>query len=344
MNIRKRNWKWRGERRTAWRVDWNDPTGRRRQKQFKTKQEAELFRDKVIRERYAREYGALLKASFPEFVKIYEAKKPWRTDSYRERVMRALKLVPFEEFPTAEAIEAYRDARLKAGMKPATVRQDLAAIHDCLKWAVKLRYLAANPAKEVERPSLPVKQDDPQAFIPYDEFEKLLDASGRDAPIFEFAVWTGLRVTEVFNLEWGDVKDGYILVRRGKGRKQRLVPLLKGGRDALSVVPRHVSSKKVFWWVPSRYALLDRLQTRCGWAGIPSYNFKTLRHTFASYAAMSGVDLEVIAQCMGHTSTTVTKLYAHLHPDYQRKQLEKMERFGTRVVQWQRKVSESVGN
>jgi len=226
MNIRKRTWTYRGKKSTASLVDWKDRSGRHRQ-QFATKLEAEHFRDKLIRERYAKEYGVLLEASFSEFLKIYEAKKPWRTESYRERVMRALRLAPFGEFPTTEAIEAYRDARLKNRIKPSTIRQDLAAIHDCLKWAVKLKYLAENPAKEVERPSLPVKQDDPQQFIPAEEFETLLNASGRDAPIFEFTVWTGLRITEILELDREDVKDGYVLVRKGKGRKGKLegVPL-----------------------------------------------------------------------------------------------------------------------
>jgi integrase len=280
-------------------VDWRDSSGRRRQRQFKTKDEAKLFRDKLVRERYAKEYGVLLEASFAELLEIYEAKKPWRTESYRERVMRALRLTPFQDLPSAEAIEAYRDARLKAGIKPSTVRQDLAEIHDSLKWVVKLRYLAQNPAKEVERPTVPIKQDDPATFIPYEEFEKLLEASGRDAPLFDFAVWRGLRTTEVLALEWADVKDGYILVRRGKGRRQRLVPLLKAAREAMSVVPRHLTSTKVLWWGSDRHALLRGLQRRCQWAKITKYRFHDLRHTFGSYAAMSGVNLEVIAKAMG---------------------------------------------
>jgi hypothetical protein len=50
------------------------------------------------------------------------------------------------------------------------------------------------------------------------------------------------------------------------------------------------------------------------------------------------VDLEVIAACMGHTSTTVTKLYAHLSPDYKRKQLMKMASLVTRKRQATRKA------
>ena len=343
MNIRKRTWSYKGRKSAAWQVDWSDRTGRRHQQQFKTKQEAELFRDKLIRERYAKEYGVLLEASFSDFLDLYEAKKPWRTESYRDRVMSALRLMPFKEFPSTEAVEAYRDDRLKSGIKPSTVRQDLAAIHDCLKWAVKLRYLAENPVKEIERPSLPVKQDDPARFIPYDQFVKLLDASGRDAPLFEFAVWTGLRITEILELERDDVKDGFVLVRRGKGRKQRLVPLLKQAQEALSVAPRHLSSRKVFWWASDRHALLRRFQRRCAWAKIPVCRFHDLRHTFGSYAAMSGVSLEVIAEAMGHTSTTVTKIYAHLHPEYKRKELMRMEGFAARTLQGSRKSAEKKG-
>lgn len=111
MNIRKRTWIWQGEKANAWVVDWREGTRRRRQ-QFGTKQEAELFRDKVIRDRYARDYDVLLETTFVKFLDLYEQRKPWRPESYRERVMSALRLMPFESLPTAEAIEQYRDERL----------------------------------------------------------------------------------------------------------------------------------------------------------------------------------------------------------------------------------------
>src|SRR5438105_11533784 len=111
MNIWKRSWSWNGQRHHAWRVDWKDLSGRH-QRQFRAKVEAELFREKLIKEKHSRDYGVLLASSFPDFLKIYEAKKPWRTESYRGRVMSALHLMPFEQFPTAEAIEGYRDWRL----------------------------------------------------------------------------------------------------------------------------------------------------------------------------------------------------------------------------------------
>lgn len=332
MNIRKRTWSWQGEKSVAWQLDWTDGAKRQR-KQFGTKQEAELFRDKLIRQHYARDYDVLLEASFPDFLKIYVAKKPWRTDSYRERVMSALHLVPFEQFPTAEMIEHYRDERLK-GSAPSTVRQDLAALADCLKWAVKLKYLRTNPANEVERPSLPVKQDDPAAYLTPEQFGDLVAKAKHDRPLYKFAVWTGLRITEILVLEWPDVRDGYVVVKRGKGRKQRIVPLLPQALAALKEVPRRLNDPRVFWWMRDRHTTLRRFQRRLEWAELPRFRFHDLRHTFGAYAAQSGVDLEVIAAAMGHTSTTVTKLYAHLSPAYKRNELMKMAKLaaGTRLA------------
>jgi len=115
------------------------------------------------------------------------------------------------------------------------------------------------------------------------------------------------------------------MVRRGKGRKQRIVPLLEPALDALNRTPKKLGSSRVFWWASDRHATLRRFQRRLEWAGISRrYRFHDLRHTFGAYAAQAGVDLEVIADAMGHTSTTVTKLYAHLSPEYKRNELAKM--------------------
>jgi integrase len=277
MNLRKRTWNWNGERGSAWQLNWRHE-GKRSQKQFRTRQEAELFRDKLIRDRYARDYDVLLEASFADFLDIYEAKKPWRTESYRERVMSALTQVPFEGFPSAEAMEQYRDERLKTSA-PSTVRQDLAALHDCLKWAVKLKYLRTNPAKEVDRPSLPIKQDDPADYLTPEQFGDLLMADKKavrsrttpDAPLYKFAVWTGLRITELLALEWPDVRDGYVMVKRGKGRKQRIVPLLPQALAALKEVPRRLNDPRIFWWMKDRHTTLRRFQRRLEWAELPRF-------------------------------------------------------------------------
>ncbi len=335
MNIRKRTWEYpkdSGKKHAAYQLDWRDGFGRH-QKQFATKREAELHRDKIIRQGEAETYGLSPDPhiTFKGFVEVYDAAKTWKTESYRARVLSALGLVPFSRTPLAHvgprALLDYRELRLGTS-KPSTVRQDLAALKDCFGWAKKLGYVRANPAEGIERPSLPTKQDDPQRSIPQEEFYgKLLPVAGKDGPMWRFMAWTGLRITEALAIERADVNlpKEYVMVRRGKGRKQRIIPLLPEARRAFADVPGNtMKPDKVFGYASDRHACLRRLQRRCKQAGIGPYRLHDLRHSFGSWAAESGVDLEVIAACMGHTSTTVTKQYAHLSPAYKRRELGKM--------------------
>lgn len=354
MNIRKVRWEYpKGSKhyQTAWRLDARSRGNG--QMQFKTKREAELWRDKLIRDDHAETFGISPEPgiTFKGFVELYGQKKTWKTESYQARMLSALSLVPFAETRLdrigAEAVIAYREHRLQKSA-PATVRQDLAAIKDCFKWAVKLGYLRRNPAGDVERPSLPVKQDDPAVYLSPEQFSDLLAKAGRDRPLYKLVAWTGLRITEVLKLEWTDVEADYLVVRRGKGRKQRLIPLIRQAREALAEAKKvtHLGKPtKVFWWASDRHATLRRFQRRLEWAGIEKrYRFHDLRHTFGAWAASSGVDLRVIAEAMGHTDITVTKTYAHLHPSFRRKELERMEGYGRKAVEQHRKGAKRKGS
>src|ERR1700675_3221952 len=332
MNVRKIHWLYRGKKALAWGLDCR-VDGARIQKQFKSKALAERAYQKLIQGTDLSP-GRLPDISFSDFVKVYGEKKPWRTESYKTRVLSALALFPHQERSLSRVllgeVEEWRDSRLTS-KSASTVRQDVAALKDCLKWAVKLGYLRRNPAASVERPSLPIKQDDPAAYIPQDDFyDKLLPLAGpKDGPLWRFMAWSGLRITEALSLEPADVnlKENYVTVRRGKGRKQRIVPLLPEAKQALQAAPRStLRPSKVFGYASDRHACLRRFQRRCTKAGIGPYRIHDLRHSFGSWAAMAGVDLEVIAACMGHTSTVVTKQYAHLHPDYKRAEIMKMDR------------------
>lgn len=358
MKIRKRTWTRQGEKKTAWRVDWKTPGGRRMQKQFRSRNEAQLFLEKLVKDKHARTYGVLLDPiTFEAFLPTYVAKKVWKTETSRERTSWSLQaLRPFNDvlLPdiTPEAIEEYRDRRLtEVGgdrTKPvsaATVRQELATLSDILKMAVKLWYLAENPMVKVERPALPVKQDDPADFLPPADLEKLIGAAGRDACLYEFAAATGLRASELLAVEWPDIRDGVVVVRRGKGRKQRIVPLIAEAIAALQKAPRKLNEPRVFWWIHDRSQLYKRFKRRTRWAGLnPGYDVHALRHTYASYAIMAGMNTHVVAKNLGHADTTVTRRYGHLAPDFQREESRKLSPFwkrGTTTVQDAAKSAEN---
>jgi integrase len=352
MNIRKRTWTWKGSPNRAYILDGR-VGGRRIRKQFPTRQDAERYRDRLIRERNAEVYGALVDdaITFADFTKIYFEKKPWRTDTYRERADWSVKVLTetFGEIRlaaiTPTMIDEYTRTRLKT-RAPSTVRQELATLSDICRWAVKLRYADRNPCRDVERPALPEKQDEMPEYLTPEQFGDLIVQAGRDVPLYEFAVFTGLRATELLALTSADIRDGVIVVRRGKGRKQRIVPIVPQAEAALAKVPRRLKEPRIFWWVHSRYQLYDHLQKRLTAASMKDqFTFHSLRHTFGAWCSQSGVDLRVISAAMGHSSVRTTeRLYAHLSPDYRRLELHKLGTVfsvGTTRAQEERKLSET---
>lgn len=348
MNIRKRTWRWQGEKHTAWVIDYKD--GKRRRRQFATRLEAELYFSNLLKRKRASAYGVVTDITLKDFYPIFDRAKTWKSASYRERVRIAYEksLARFHDLLlsdlTPEMIEEFKRDRLRV-VKPWTVRNELNALSTICTMAIRMRYLGENPVQLVEKPPVPVQQDNPADYIPPDELDRLLAVAGQDGPLYLFAAATGLRVSELLALTWADVKDGFVTVRLGKGRKQRIVPLIPQAVAGLEEVPRKLKEPRVFWWVRRRDVALKRFKRRLGWAELtPSYTFHHLRHTYASYAAMAGVDLNVVAKTLGHSTTAITRRYAHLSPHYQRQEIQKMAaawKLGARMAQGSAKPSRS---
>jgi integrase len=144
------------------------------------------------------------------------------------------------------------------------------------------------------------------------------------------ALHTGMRLGEIFNLCGHDIDftSGHILIRDPKNGHPRHIPMDSTARDLLSSYIPSCSSSHVF---PS--ASGGRLSTvqkafrnaRIR-AGMPDLHFHDLRHTFASHWVMSGGDVYVLKEILGHKSISMTQRYAHLSPAYKRTMVDRMEK------------------
>lgn len=214
-----------------------------------------------------------------------------------------------------------------------------AALQDPTVLASSQRVLAI-PLKRFDRPSID--------YLSRDEVTALLDApdvatwSGhRDRVMLLTLYNTGARVSEVTGLNIEDYQSGQTgtLRIRGKGRKQRIVPLWKNTRTELADWVRRISNDVGSPLFPSRrgdrltrFGFRTRLDAATAMARKACKTFRDrrvsphlIRHTTAMHLLQSGVDMTVIALWLGHESTATTHMYVEADLTMKKRAIDKIE-------------------
>jgi integrase len=142
------------------------------------------------------------------------------------------------------------------------------------------------------------------------------------------ALLTGLRRGDILRLRWADVdlNNGVLVFKEEKKKKkQRIKPLNSDMINLLKETPRGES--EFIFNGPDGQPLKDvkrAFKTILKKAGIDNFHFHDLRHSSASWMVMRGASLKSVQEHLGHTSLAMTQKYAHLSPEFQRAEVEKL--------------------
>lgn len=225
---------------------------------------------------------------------------------------------------TPAAIAQARDRLASGGSlsgrvpSPSTVKRYLTVLASAMSTATKEWFwLEDNPCAKVVRPS-----DTRGRVRCLDEGERrrLLDACREVAapqlyPLVVTALCTGARRGELMRLAWRDVDldRGLAVLHQTKNGERRGLAITGLARQVLTewreeTKQDHVFSSRDGSTTFPKYAWTKALAG----AGIEDFRFHDLRHTFASYLAMSGATLAELAEAMGHKTLAMVKRYAHL--------------------------------
>jgi integrase/recombinase XerC len=240
---------------------------------------------------------------------------------------------------TPTDIRQYRDHLLhEEHRKASTINRHLAALSVFMIWARQSGQIESDPTQGVKNiPQVsngPKYLDKKQQYALQRAIEKDLQlaklrypkrwrARQRDASMIIFMENTGVRLQESLDLRLGDIeiseRKGQVIVRSGKGRKQRTIPLnaeaRKALQDWLAVRPNGPSD---YLWVAveddTDGALssrsVQRVILRVGQdAGLDNLTPHQLRHTFGKNLVDSGVGLEKVAALLGHSNLNTTRIY-----------------------------------
>jgi integrase/recombinase XerD len=189
-----------------------------------------------------------------------------------------------------------------------------------------------------------LRRDDPSAALPRPRFERplprILDAeevssmfaqaedraaSGaaiavRNLALLELLYGSGLRASELVTLPRGALRRGQpFLILRGKGRKERLVPISSRAEGAVERWLEEVPAKSL-WLFPSgkshlsRVRLFQIVRQMAADAGISPERVSphVLRHAFATHLLSGGADLRVLQSLLGHADIATTQIYTHV--------------------------------
>lgn len=219
-----------------------------------------------------------------------------------------------------------------AGLSKVSVARALAAVRSLFKWLAKEGVVQQNPAKLVSRPKLPTRLP----RVPTtEEMNAVLDSalpesaafSERDRAIFELLYGCGLRNSELIGIELSDIDEGNgLILVRGKGKKQRYVPLEGAAAEALQTYRQARqallntagrSTRKLFInrrGGPLTSRSVGRIVKEIAIAqGLPpDVHPHTLRHAFGTHMLAEGADLRAIQELLGHERLSTTQKYTHL--------------------------------
>jgi site-specific recombinase XerD len=234
----------------------------------------------------------------------------------------------FQERPDLRALAPSELREWKAHLRddrkcePATVNRKLAALRSFLAWAA-----AEGLAPEIAMPRSIKQVQPPPRWLDRKQQRALIRAVERrgyprDVALVALLLHTGLRVAELAALRWADLeirdRSGTLTVRKGKGRKQRTVPLNVEARNALAAL----RAMRERWGMPRTAGVLQgqrgpltergiqaRLARYAADARIEGLSPHVLRHTWCKNLADAGARLEVIAALAGHESLETTRRY-----------------------------------
>ncbi|HEY0447417.1 MAG TPA: tyrosine recombinase [Allosphingosinicella sp.] len=214
-------------------------------------------------------------------------------------------------------------------LKRATVARKAAALRRFFAFLADERHRADDPSAALPRPGterpLPKILDHSAIEALFREIARRQADSGdaaslRIAALVELLYGSGLRATELVSLPRNAIQpDKPFLILRGKGGRERLVPISDRARAAVAawsaLVPRDA-----LWLFPSgqkhlsRVRLYQLLKELGAAAGIPPERISphVLRHAFATHLLEGGADLRALQMLLGHADIATTQIYTHV--------------------------------
>ena len=282
------------------------------------------------------EYEDILN-DFCDYLKIDKRYSDLTVDSYRTEIKGYLdffkeKNIKVKDIKNSD-IKDYLAYIKKGETSERTLAHNVSVIRTFYKFLLTLKIIERNPTEFLELPKLRKKLP---TVLSKEEVEKLLDIdltdcySYRNKAMLELLYSTGLRVSELVNLELSNIDlENCTLKTIGKGNKERIIPIsdyalyyvekyineyrgsmLKKGVNNYVFINNHgnVMTRQGFFKIIKKLASEKNIKT--------PISPHTLRHSFATHLLDYGADLRSIQEMLGHSNLSTTQIYTHVSSEH----------------------------
>ncbi len=227
-------------------------------------------------------------------------------------------------------IQDYLALRYKKKYSQRSTARLLSSLRRFYSYAIEAQLIAHDPTAKIDSPKLgsplPKTLSETQVEDLLAQPDLDTDIGIRDRAMIEFMYASGLRVSELINIEFSQISLVQGVVRViGKGNKERLIPF---GEQALYAVERYIKTSRNHYLAGKSSDVLflsrrgQKMTRQTFWYRIKFYaqqaNIKvnlsphTLRHAFATHLLTHGADLRSLQLLLGHSDLSTTQIYTHI--------------------------------
>ncbi len=255
-------------------------------------------------ERYRREVTPHKKSAYDEIYKL----NAWKESRLARRSLASIQ---------GKDLAAWRDAEIRRGSSPATVRRKLALFSHLFEIAKKEWGMGSliNPVENIRLP----RPGQPRTRRLVDDEEARLLATaktygGEIGLIITWAIETAMRRGEISAMQWEnlDRKARVLLLPETKNGTSRRVPLSSRALVALDGLPRRIDGKV---WSMKPDSISQAFERVCASAGVEGLTFHDLRHEATSRLFEKGLNPMEVAAITGHKTLQMLKRYTHLRAE-----------------------------
>ncbi len=232
---------------------------------------------------------------------------------------------------TTVQLRSYLAQLRQRGASRATAARKIASLRSFYKFLLREGIVSHNPASDLRLPRrdrrLPAVLDEAQVARLLEAPNRADLAGRRDRAILEALYSTGMRIGELAAANIEDLDPlGEVIKAKGKGKKERLVPLGRPALDAIedylavrhALAGRRRATPRALFINRGGTRLTDRsirriFERHARAAGLPANATPhTLRHSFATHMLNRGADLRAVQELLGHASLASTQVYTHV--------------------------------